>query len=160
MVFSVIAITISILNILPILNMQSHSQYFCDCNYPLCKDLIFDVVMPYNNLWVFKGFEQNPKSNLLLKITRFFSPNLQIKCDHFLQTFSVCHALSCSNRGLIVTRHNMICDKIIHPVIQSLSLHCVRIKPLIHKDRRRSEGGVRHGGMITETWGGVLIRGL
>ena len=50
----VIAINISIFNISPTLNIQLHPQDSFACNYlPLKKNLIFDIVMPNNSLWLF-----------------------------------------------------------------------------------------------------------
>ena len=44
MVYVLTAITISLCSILPILNIQLHSKYFCNCNCPLKK---FNVSYSY-----------------------------------------------------------------------------------------------------------------
>ena len=77
-----------------------------------------------------------------------------------MQTFYVHHALSCSNGGLFIARHNGICDEIIHLARQAFSPNCVRSEDLIRQVRNRSDGKVRHGGSIPETQGGVSIWGL
>ena len=77
-----------------------------------------------------------------------------------MQNFSVRHALSFRNRGLVIARQNETCDKIIHLVRKAFSPHCVCKEPLIHLGHSRSEDEVRHGGTLTETWDGVSIRGL
>ena len=41
-------------------------------------------------------------------------PNIQKKYDSCMQTFSLHHALRCSSRGIVIVRHNEICDKITH----------------------------------------------
>ena len=68
--------------------------------------------------------------------------------------------LICSNRGLIIARHNKIRDYIIHIARKDFSHNCVCGKTLIHKGHRISEGEVCHGRTITETQGDVSIRGL
>ena len=74
MVCVVTFITISILNISPILNIQLHSQEFCECNCPFFYP-IFYIVMPYGKLWLFFwGFVQNPKSNFIAENISFFEP--------------------------------------------------------------------------------------
>ena len=70
------------------------------------------------------------------------------------------HALSCSNGGLFIARHNGIRDEIIHLARQAFSPNCVRSEDLIRQGRSRSDGKVRHGGSIPETQGGVSIWGL
>ena len=49
------SITISIFDVPPKLNIQLHSWDSSDCNYPLFKSKIpiFNIVMPYNSLWLF-----------------------------------------------------------------------------------------------------------
>ena len=87
-------------------------------------------------------------------------PTLQKKCGSCLQTFSVRHAISCSNRGLVIARHNEICDKIIHLDIQALSPVSVCDGPLIRQGLSRSEVYVCHSMRFPETRVDVLIRGL
>ena len=85
---------------------------------------------------------------------------LQRKRDGYLQTISMCHAISRSNGGLVISRYNKKRDKITHLSRQAFSHKCVHSKPLIHQGRSRSERGVRHRRRIPETQGDVLIRGL
>ena len=70
------------------------------------------------------------------------------------------HTLSCSNGGIIIAHHNEICDETVHLAIHAFFPHCVRGVPLIHLGHIISEEEVCHGESITETWGGVSIRGL
>ena len=56
-------------------------------------------------------------------------------------TFYVRQALSCSNGGLIITRHDETIDKIIHLSRQAFSHKCIFGEPLIHQGRSRLEGG-------------------
>ena len=77
-----------------------------------------------------------------------------------MQTFLVCHALSCRNVGLVIVHHNEMQDMIIHLTRQSFSPHCIRSKPLIHLVPIRSEERVRCGGRVLETRAGVSIQGL
>ena len=72
----------------------------------------------------------------------------------------MCHALIIPNGGLVIARHNDICDKIIHLIKQALSSQCVRGEPIIKLVCSRSEEEVRHGGRFRETLGGLSIQGL
>ena len=68
------AITLSILNISPKLNIQLHSWDYHEWNFPLLKIPIFDIIMPFKSLWPFlKGFAQNPKSNFIVQKRSFLS---------------------------------------------------------------------------------------
>ena len=113
------------------------------------------------------GYYGNQYSTHCNGISRFLCahyyvnpPNLQIKCDGFLQTFSVRHAPSFSNGGLIISPHNKIRYNIIQLSQKSFPPNCICNEPLIHKGRIISEGEVYHGSSITETRGDILIRGL
>ena len=86
--------------------------------------------------------------------------NLQSKCEGCLQTFYVNHTPSCSNRGLVIARHNEICYKIIHLDRQALSPVSVCDGPLIRQGLSRSEEYVCHSMRFPETRVDVLIRGL
>ena len=59
--------------------------------------------------------------------------NLHIICNGCLQTFYVNHALIRRNRGLVITRHNAIRDKIIHPDRQYLPPGYIHREPLIQQ---------------------------
>ena len=50
MVCVVTSITVSIFNISPILNVQLHSRYSCECNCTILKIPIFDIFMPCESL--------------------------------------------------------------------------------------------------------------
>ena len=77
-----------------------------------------------------------------------------------MQTFLVRHVMSCPNGGLVITRHNKICDVIIHLAKQYLPPNCVRGETLIHQGRRGSEKELCHRGSVPQTCGDVSIRGL
>ena len=77
-----------------------------------------------------------------------------------MQNFLVRHKTSWPNGGLVITRHNKICDVIIHLTKQYLPPNCVRGETLIHQGRRRSEKELCHIGSVPQTRGDVSIRGL
>ena len=77
-----------------------------------------------------------------------------------MQTFLVRHLLRRPNGGLVIARHNEICDDIIYLVKQAFSPNYACIKPLIHLSRIRYEEEVRHIWIVPETQGGMSIRGL
>ena len=93
-------------------------------------------------------------------VTMLPPPNLQKQSDRCMQTFLVRHVMSCPNGGLVITRHNEICEKIIHFAKQYLFPNCVRGKTLIHKGHRISEKEVRQRGSAPETCDDVYIREL
>ena len=77
-----------------------------------------------------------------------------------MKTFSVRHALICSNIGLIIACHNEIYDKIIHLYRQEFSPNSVHREPLIHLGHRRYEEELHHRGSVPETWGYLSIQEL
>ena len=77
-----------------------------------------------------------------------------------MQTFSVHDVMSCPNGGLIIARHNEICDEIIHLERQAFSPNFVRSEPLIHLLCSILEEDFSHGGRVPETYYGVSIQGL
>ena len=74
-----------------------------------------------------------------------------------MKTVLVRHALVYPNEGLVIARHNEICDNIIHLAKQALFRHFVRSKPQIHLVISRSEEEVRQEWSVLETRGGVSI---
>ena len=96
--------------------------------------------------------------NVLIK--KLYPPNIQNKCNGCMQTLLLCHTLIFPNGGLVIARHNEICDKIIHLTKKYFYLNCVHEKTTTHLVRRRSEEEVIHGGSVPETWGDVSILGL
>ena len=75
MICVVTDITISDLNISPILDIHLHYRESCECNCSIKKIPIFDIVMPYKSLWKFlRGFAQNPKYNFISQNSSFFDP--------------------------------------------------------------------------------------
>ena len=102
------------------------------------------------------GYYDNWYSTCRNGISRFLCacynvnpPNPQRKCDSFLQTFSVRRTLSYINVGIVVIRHNYICDDIIHISRQAFSPNCICGEPLIHQGCSRSDGGgVSNKGII------------
>ena len=77
-----------------------------------------------------------------------------------MQIFSAYHALSYSNVGLIIARHNDIFDDIFHLARQAFPTNCVRGKPLIYEGNIRSDEEVCQGARRLETSGDILIQGL
>ena len=71
--------------------------------------------------------------------------NLQIHCDGCGTAFGVTHALSCSMDGLVIARHNKICDKILYLSRRAFTSAFVCLKPLIYQGRTRSEQEIRQG---------------
>ena len=90
----------------------------------------------------------------------FNPPKFQNKCDGCLQTFLVCHALSCSNGDIFITRRNEIWDEIIHLSRQALPSYFLCIKPLIQLVCVIYEEEVYHVWRFSETWGDVSIWGI
>ena len=88
------------------------------------------------------------------------TPNLQNKFDICLQIVSVHHTISCSNRGIFITRHNEIRYKIIHLLIQTFYPNFVCGEHLIPQGLSVSEVDVRHDRIISASWDDVSIRGL
>ena len=72
MVCVVISITVSILNISPILNTQLYFQDSCERNCPIFfENKIFDIVMSYKSMRIFlKGKKR--KSNFIAQKILFF----------------------------------------------------------------------------------------
>ena len=81
--------------------------------------------------------------------------NLHSSCDRCDITFDVCHALSCIKGGLVISRHNEVCDKLLYLFPESLHIIIIR------QFRTRSERRVRQGSeKYKETRGDVMIWGL
>ena len=75
MVCVVIAITISIFNIIPILNIQLHSRKYCECNCPFFEfSCVWYSYVKQDFVNICKGFEQNPTSNFIAQKSKFFEP--------------------------------------------------------------------------------------
>ena len=71
------------------------------------------------------------------------------------------HTLSCSIDGLVIARHNEICDKILYLSQHDFTSSSVRAEPLIHQGRTRSEQDIRQGSdNHRDTRGGVMIQSL
>ena len=70
------------------------------------------------------------------------------------------YVMSCPNGGLLIKRHNKICDMIIHLAKQYLPPNCVSGENLIHQGRRRSDKELCHRGSVPQTRGDVSTRGL
>ena len=62
--------------------------------------------------------------NFCLHLTILPPPN-QKKRDGFSQSFSVCHGHSRIHGGLVIARHNVVCDNILHLIQQSFYPNCV-----------------------------------
>ena len=71
--------------------------------------------------------------------------NLQSHCDRCGTVFGVTHTLSCSIGGLVIARHNEICDKIFYLSWRAFTSAYVRVEPLIHKGRTRSKKKILQG---------------
>ena len=69
----------------------------------------------------------------------FIPISLQKQCDGCSLSFSVCHGLRCSNRGLFVTCHNKVHDELLYLAKRSFPHSCVRGKTLIRQVCSRSE---------------------
>ena len=107
--------------------------------------------------------EYNIYSSILYLANKFYNfnlSNLQRKGHNCLKTFSVNHEFSCGNRGLVITLHNELRDKIIHILKQYSPPNFVRSKPLIHLGCRRPKDEVSHRGRVLYIRGDVLIQGL
>ena len=71
------------------------------------------------------------------------------------------HALSCKIRGLVITRHNEIRDKLLYLSQRAFTSASVRAKPLIYQGRNRSKKEIYQGSdKDKETPGCVIVRGL
>ena len=87
--------------------------------------------------------------------------NLQSHCDGCGTAFVVTHALRSSIGGLVITRHNKICDKFLYLYQRAFTSAYVRTEPLIHQGRTRFELDIfqvsyKH----KDTQGGVMIQFL
>ena len=87
-------------------------------------------------------------------------PNLQGKCDSWAMYLSVHHGLSCSNGGLVIIRHNKVCENILYLTRRALTSHCVHDKPFIHQGHSISEEVVDQGRGGLKTIDDILIWGL
>ena len=112
-----------------------------------CTRLISEPTGQYGNRY---STCRNIISQLLCASYTINQLNIQNKFHGCLQTFSVHHALSCSNGGLVIARHNGIHDEIIYLARQACSPNYVCSEDLIRQVRSRSDGKVRHGGSIPE----------
>jgi hypothetical protein len=77
-----------------------------------------------------------------LRIRYGFVPlDLQPKCDGCGKAFTVGHAMSCKNGGMVLLRHNDVASEWHHLCAQGLSPSAVHDEPLIHTghDRRGSQ---------------------
>ena len=55
------------------------------------------------------------------------------------------HTLSCGTVGLVIARHNKICDEILYLAQLALTPASVLSEPLVHQYRTRSEKEIRQG---------------
>ena len=96
-------------------------------------------------------------SDFLCPSYDFTPPNLKKK----RQLRSVLlHGISCSDRGLIITRHKKVHDELLCLAWRAFPYQCVRGKPLIHQGRSRSDEEIRQGRDRLETIDDALIWGL
>ena len=87
--------------------------------------------------------------------------NLQSHCDGYGTALGVTHALSCRIGGLIIARHNEICDELLYLYRRAFTSAYVRAEPLIHQGRTISELEILQGSdKNKETRGEVMTRGL
>ena len=86
-------------------------------------------------------------------------PNLK-KNNSYVHFFSVRHGLSCSDRGLVIARHNKVHDELLCLSRRASPSQCVRGKPLIHQGRSRSDEEIRQGRDGLEKIDDDFIRGL
>ena len=71
------------------------------------------------------------------------------------------HTLICSIGGLVIECHNKIGDKLLYLSRCAFTSASVRVKPLIHQGRTRSEQEIRQvSDKHKDTSGDVMIRGL
>ena len=61
-------------------------------------------------------------------------PNLQKKCYWFSQSFYVRQGLRCRHRGLVIERHNKVCDDVLQLARQYIPSNCV------HSELRTIQG--------------------
>ena len=127
----------------------------------ICYILRFSVYGRYSH-WSLFLYSTFRFINFLILCARYnvIPPTIQNKCDGLFQTFSVRYALSCSNRGLVIARHNEIRDNTIHLVRQVFYPAWIRGKPLLHQGCSRPEGWWYHDGCITLTQIDVIIRSI
>ena len=87
--------------------------------------------------------------------------NLQSHCDGCGTAFEVTHTLICRIGGLVIVRHNKICDELLYLSQCTFTSEYERSKPLIHQGRTRSKQEICQGSdKDKETQGDVMIQGL
>ena len=87
--------------------------------------------------------------------------NPQSHCDRCGIAFEVHHTLRCITGGLVIARHNEVCDKILYLSHRSFNSESVHVEPLIHQGHTRSERETHQGSdKDKETRGDVTILGL
>ena len=71
------------------------------------------------------------------------------------------HTLSCSKGGLVIARHNKVCDELLYLSGRALTSESVCAEPLTHQVRTISERNIRQGSeKYKETRGYLTIQGL
>ena len=71
------------------------------------------------------------------------------------------HTLSCSKGGLVIARHNKVCDELLYLSGRALTSESVCAEPLTHQVRTISERNIRQGsGREKETKEDVMTQGL
>ena len=71
------------------------------------------------------------------------------------------NTLRFSTGGLVIARHNEICEKLLYLSRRDFTPASIRAEPLIHQGRTRSEKEIRQvSDKDRETWGGVMVQGL
>jgi hypothetical protein len=81
---------------------------------------------------------QDFRDALLLRYARC-PPDLLIQCNDCQQKFSICHALEYKRRGLVISRHNEIQDKLSGLASKACFPSAVRDEPIIHTSRASSK---------------------
>ena len=71
--------------------------------------------------------------------------NLQRKCNGCVTSFDVLHSLSYSKGGLLIARHNIVCDKLLYLAWRDLPLASVCVEPFIYQGQIKSEGDICQG---------------
>ena len=75
--------------------------------------------------------------------------------------FVVTHAIICIIGGLVIARHNEICDKLVYLSRHAFTSASVCAKPLIHQSRTISEQEISQvSDKDKEMQGGALVQGL
>ena len=84
--------------------------------------------------------------------------NLHRHCDKCGTAFGVTHTLRYSIGGLVIARHNKICDEILYLSQRAFTSASVHVEPLIHQGCTRSEQEIRQGSdKDKETWGDGMV---